>query len=134
MSTIINVHDSFYLLDTVSGGKLTYQAGIEIGSNSSLADNTTAIAVGKGANVDSSSTNGIAIGNNANSNSIVDAVALGVNATPIDADHSFAIGCNSSSVAPGIFGLTVNNISFYWYFIANGCITCNVDFITRFYF
>mgnify|MGYP001115290418 CR=1 FL=1 len=86
MSSTINVHNNFNMIDAVTGGKLTYEGGIEIGSNTTTSSVGTGIAFGKGAMV--TADNALAIGSNSTA-SVSGAVALGQNITADQTDGIF---------------------------------------------
>jgi S1-C subfamily serine protease len=121
----INVHDNFNIKDTASGGKITFEAGIEIGDGTTAASgDAEAVAIGKGATA--SGTDSIAFGFGATSGA-ADTIAFGKNTSAggasaiaigdtVNATQSDAIAIGRGTVAAGgavALGVnsTANNLS-----------------------
>lgn len=100
----IQVHDNFHMLNTLSGGRITWEGGIQIGNLDTSANSTNSICIGKG----SKCTNGsIAIGTNSGnimtgSNQIVIGTNSGKN-LDILSRRNIMVGYNSGqNIVDGI--------------------------------
>lgn len=90
----INVHDTLHIINTIAGGKITWEAGIEIGNSNTFVIDPNGIAIGKGAK--NQGINSIAIGENAG-NSGNSTIAIGTNALSTNFNHfdNIAISTNA---------------------------------------
>ncbi len=85
-------------------------SSVAIGQNSTCSVGINSCVYGLSATANN--TQGTAIGAFSTTNGIFNGTAIGVSATCIDAAHAMAFGCNTSSVLPGSFGISVNNAAF----------------------
>lgn len=117
----IDVHDILNMKDTAAGGKITWEAGIEIGNSSTITNYSNSIAIGKNATTKYDNT--ISIGHNTqsyNGSSICigynsqaygsESVVIGSNlATNVNSDsyYNIVVGSNNFSKTTNMYGYNV---------------------------